>query len=313
MPHIALIVVTILLAGFQLRAADIAPLTNAHAHNDFLHKNPLQDALAHHFTSVEADIFLIETADGSKLPVAHFQFMIDPERTLQSLYLTPLRARIKAHGGSVFGDGKPFHLLIDIKTDAEPTYRALAKVLADYDDIITSVGDCPDFAKPAQQNGTQQNGVPQTEKQKTAKQQNGTVPGPSPGGQMKIHQKAVNVTISGNRPIEQMKKEPLRYAGIDGRWGDLDSDLPSHLMPLISDNWSNHFTWTGDGPMPAAEKERLADAVKRAHAHGRKLRLWATPDKPAIWQALDAAGVDFINTDDLAGLEKFLREQRTSK
>jgi hypothetical protein len=129
----------------------------------------------------------------------------------------------------------------------------------------------------------------------------------------KLNQRPVSVTISGNRPIDFMKKETLRYAGIDGRWGDLDSDLPAHLMPLISDKWSPKFKWTGNGPMPEAERKLLADAAKRAHARGRKLRLWATPDKPEVWRELQAAEVDLINADDLAALEKFLREQKPKK
>lgn len=265
------LLIAISLTTTPLSAADPTPLPQAHAHNDYLHARPLLDALDHGFTSVEADIFLVDSPAGPKLPVAHFQFMIDHERTLQTLYLDPLRERIKARGDSVYGDGKPFHLLIDLKTDGEPTYRALSKVLAKYDDIITSVDDG------------------------------------------KVRQKAVNVTISGNRPVDFMKKESLRYAGIDGRWSDLDSDLPAHLMPLVSDNWSKLFTWKGEGPMPAAERKKLADAVSRTHARGRKLRLWATPDKPEVWRELQAAGVDQINADDLAGLEKFLRDHKPSQ
>lgn len=42
------------------------------------------------------------------------------------------------------------------------------------------------------------------------------------------------------------------------------------------------------------------------------MRFWATPDvagseRDAVWTELLAAGVDHLNTDDLAGLELFLR------
>lgn len=41
------------------------------------------------------------------------------------------------------------------------------------------------------------------------------------------------------------------------------------------------------------------------------MRFWATNDMPgpareALWRELAAAGVDYINTDDLAALEDFL-------
>lgn len=121
--------------------------------------------------------------------------------------------------------------------------------------------------------------------------------------------KAVDVVISGNRPIAFMQKQALRYAGIDGRFGDLDSNVSPDLFPLISDQWGKHFKWQGEGKMSEADQKKLDDAVGKAHAHGRKIRFWATPDNPRMWELLRASGVDMINTDDLAGLEKFLRGQ----
>jgi hypothetical protein len=106
-----------------------------------------------------------------------------------------------------------------------------------------------------------------------------------------------------------MTQESVRYAGIDGRLSDLDSDVPAHLMPLVSDNWRSHFKWKGQGPISDGEKARLEDAVAKAHAHGRRIRFWATPETVDAWRELQAAGVDHINTDNLPGLEQFLREQ----
>lgn len=83
-------------------------------------------------------------------------------------------------------------------------------------------------------------------------------------------------------------------------------------MPLVSDNWSNNFTWRGIGEFPAAERAKLHDIVATAHAAGYRVRFWETPDLPgaartALWTELLAAGADHLNTDDLHGLELFLR------
>jgi hypothetical protein len=250
-------------SGALSAEADAAPLKQAHAHNDYLHERPLLDALSHGFTSVEADIFLV---DGDLL-VAHEKAELKPERTLRGLYLDPLRDRVKRNQGSVHPNGGPFHLLIDIKTAAEPTYAVLDKMLAEYDDIISVVRDGQ--AEP----------------------------------------KAVQVVVSGNRPQKVMAQQSLRRAGIDGRLSDLDSEVPPHLMPLVSDNWNVHFRWRGKGPISDADRAKLADAVKRAHAHGRRIRFWATPETVDAWRELQAAGVDHINTDNLMGLEDFLRNQ----
>ena len=235
----------------------------AHAHNDYLHDRPLLDALDNGFCSVEADVFLV---DGQLL-VAHSRAELSPERTLQGLYLEPLRTRVRKHAGSVHGDGLPITLLIDFKADGEATYQALEAILAEYSEMITSI---------------------EAGKTKT---------------------RAVNVIISGDRPIDAMVKDPLRFAGVDGRLSDLGSQQPPHLMPLISDNWRNHFRWKGQGEIPSAEYEKLKDFVDRCHAQGRLIRFWGTPDTKAAWEVLQRSKVDFINTDDLPGLNAFLRQR----
>src|SRR5205807_5564118 len=98
--------------------AEPAPLIHTHAHNDYEHKRPLFDALDNGFCSVEADVFLV---DGELL-VAHTRKEVKPERTLEKLYLDPLRKRIKANGGKVYPGGPTIFLLIDVKTEAKPTY-----------------------------------------------------------------------------------------------------------------------------------------------------------------------------------------------
>jgi len=118
----------------------------------------------------------------------------------------------------------------------------------------------------------------------------------------------VTVVVTGNRPRATMLAQPLRLAGYDGRLADLDAPVTAEFMPLISDNWTRVFTWTGQGEMPPLERDKLAAS---AHARGQRLRFWATPDTPgpereAVWNALLAAGVDLINSDDLAGLRAFL-------
>jgi len=240
--------------------AEAVALPRAHAHNDYRHPRPLHDALDHGFCSVEADVFLVD----AKLLVGHDRSELTPERTLQALYLDPLRRRIKQNGGRVYRGGPTFTLLIDIKSDAEKTYAALRDVLIRYRDLLTRVRD----------------GAPKAG--------------------------AVTVVISGNRPQATIVADSPRYAAIDGRLSDLDTDMPSHLMPLISDRWGSHFSWYGSGLMPEQQRKKLKAIVARAHGAGRRVRFWATPEKTAVWKELHAAGVDLINTDDLDGLQRFL-------
>jgi glycerophosphoryl diester phosphodiesterase len=112
--------------------------------------------------------------------------------------------------------------------------------------------------------------------------------------------------ISGNRPFKSISDDATRRVGIDGRLSDLDSSMPAHLMPLISDRWGAHFQWNGVGTFPADQREKLHEIVRRAHAAGRRVRFWATPETPAMWSELVEAGVDHVNTDQLDQLRDFL-------
>ena len=250
-------------AGPQRNA--VVPLESAHAHNDYWHDRPLWDALEQGFCSVEADIFLV---DGALL-VGHDRSELKTDRTLESLYLRPLRERVEQNDGRVHAGGPHFTLMIDIKTAGEETYRALARILSQYGDILTSVTDGRE----------------------------------KPG--------AVRVIVSGNRAFEVIAADSPRYAGIDGRLSDLDSDLPAHLLPLISDNWRLHFRWQGDGEMPEAERTRLRSIIQQARDRGRRVRFWATPENENLWKELHAAGVDLLNTDDLPRLARFLRSRQS--
>ncbi|MBN1507803.1 MAG: phosphatidylinositol-specific phospholipase C/glycerophosphodiester phosphodiesterase family protein [Sedimentisphaerales bacterium] len=244
---------------------DAVPLLRAHAHNDYLHDPPLLAALEHGFTSVEADVFLA----AGQLCVAHDPGKMDPNRTLRSLYLNPLRQRVRANDGRVYRTGSRFFLFVDLKSAAEPTYRKLHETLAEYRDMLTTFG------------------------------------------LQGREDRAVLVVVTGNRPLGLMRSQGVRYAACDGRLADPDSDAPADLVLFISDQWTRHFTWRGDGSMPPQERQKLNEIVQEAHTKGRLVRFWATPDwrsaaREAVWRELLSAGVDLLNSDDLNGLQEFL-------
>ena len=125
----------------------------------------------------------------------------------------------------------------------------------------------------------------------------------------KFEAKAITVVISGNCDRDAISKQAVRYAAIDGRPADLDSDAAVHLIPWISASWASQFKWDGTGAMPEAERARLKEFVAKAHKRGRLVRFWATPEKPELWRELLQADVDLINTDELEELRGFLLKE----
>ncbi len=242
------------------------PLAKAHAHNDYQHAKPLLDAIGEGFCSVEADIFL----EQGKLLVGHEPNELTPERTLEALYLRPLWKRYQERG-KIFANAHTLTLLIDFKSEAETTYKALDELLVPYRNMLVKY----------------ENGV--------------------------RHEGAVEIILSGNRPIDTVSGQSTRWVAIDGRLSDLSSNPPLALMPLISDRWTQHFFWNGDGEIAPDDSKRLKSLIQETHQQGRRLRFWATPDRVEAWRLLEREGVDLINTDDLDGLATFLRTKASDK
>lgn len=96
-----------------------------HSHNDYQQAHPLADALRNRFRSVEADIWL----EGNDLRVSHMQ--IGSVGTLRQLYLAPLQELIDRRG-SVYGDGIPLYLWIDIKSPEARLRAVLREQLSHY-------------------------------------------------------------------------------------------------------------------------------------------------------------------------------------
>jgi hypothetical protein len=175
-----------------------------------------------------------------------------------------LREQVKRNAGRVYRNGPTIVLLVDVKSDAAPTYAALHEELKGYADMLTTFrGE-------------------------------------------RMEPRAITVIVSGNRAREEMAAQAVRYAAIDGRSADLETNPAVALVPIVSDNWQKLFAWRWEGPMPGEQQTLLRLWIDRAHAQGRKVRFWNTPDTPEAWRILLAAGVDIIGTDDLAGLQRFL-------
>lgn len=111
------------------------PALRLHGHNDYLQPVPLKKALELGLGSIEADIYLV---DG-ELRVGHERWQLRPGKTLQAMYLDPLRAAVAS--APLRTDGQPLVLLVDIKAEGKKVYRHLRTVLESYDEMLTRFVD----------------------------------------------------------------------------------------------------------------------------------------------------------------------------
>jgi hypothetical protein len=113
-----------------------------------------------------------------------------------------------------------------------------------------------------------------------------------------LKEKAVKIIISGNRPIEKVLSEDSSYIFLDGRPQDLNLNISSKKMPMISQNFRSISSWNGEGKIDEKELNELKSIVVDAHKQGKVVRFWGSPDRTEVWYLLLDLGIDLINTDE---------------
>lgn len=111
----------IFLATFNISLAIAQP--KSHSHNDYLQSVPFWNAYGAGCNSVEADVFLL----NNQLYVAHTQAEIKT-KTLKKSYLEPINELIIK--GEL--EGREIQLLIDVKTEAITTLKAIISEISQY-------------------------------------------------------------------------------------------------------------------------------------------------------------------------------------
>lgn len=182
--------------------------------------------------------------------------------SLAALYLDPLAARVAANGGSVHGDGKPFFLWLDLKEGKAELLDALATQLGARD-FLTTFDDAGE-----------------------------------------VQRRAVTVILTGDAAGKQAlvdRAAPRPYTRDSNSYAAGDPPADGKWSAYAVNYWT-FMQWDGAGAIPRTQARQLENLVGGAHATGRTIRIYASPETPEYWRAAKAAHVDFIGADDLAGL-----------
>ena len=246
------------------------PLLHAHSHNDYERDVPLCDALKHGFTSVEADVWLL----GGSLLVGHTMAdALSRNKTLQQLYLNPLGHLISAQGSVYPGMTLHFQLVIELKGGDQVTSSCLDNTGTERTDLdnIALWGKVHTALTPLDRAGylsTYDHGD--------------------------VQERALKVVYSGDTP------RPC-VAGIDPRPeffdGSLNDPYTAAQMPIVNAKWEQ-------------VSNKLSGFVSSVHAQGERVRIWFgdhANDAAASWRQEIDAGVDFVGSDHLTGLDDTLR------
>ena len=242
-----------------------SPLLPAYAHNDYLNERPFYHAMELGFRGVEVDYFVI---DG-ELRVGHELGETQPGRTIESLYLAPLREHVSRNSARY--REQPLILNIESKREGMETYLALHKLLSRYADILTTVRD-----------GVEQPGAVQV-----------VLVGWHPP-----------LDYLRGQPVRYAAVQ-MHYHELP----DDHATLPGHLVRLVSHNFNAKLISRGRGPIPPRLRQRFRNLAAAAHAvPGRLARVYDVPTNEAAYKAVLNAGVDLIGTKDIVGASKLLSD-----
>jgi len=121
--------------------------------------------------------------------------------------------------------------------------------------------------------------------------------------------KYISIVISGNRPVPAEYTQYPSFISFDGRPNESYDKKSLKKVGLISDSYLKYSKWMGKGSMPEKDKSNLKAVIENAHTLKKPFRFWATPDNENSWNLLMELGVDYINTDKVDALAKFLSEK----
>lgn len=111
---------------------------NAHSHNDYQQSAPFFSAYNLQYGSIEVDVYL--SINDNELYVARTAKDIEPNRTFENLYLSPLADIIQKSAGNVYADtSRKLVLMLDVKSEAITTINKLIDLLMKY----PAVTKCP--------------------------------------------------------------------------------------------------------------------------------------------------------------------------
>lgn len=245
------------------------PLAQAYAHRDCEFDPPLWRSLRNGFTHIEVDAYCL----FGRIFVGHDLSQLRPGRTLETLYLDPLREQLRRPHGKIFTDDTSLWLFVDVKTEARTSYKALHKLLESYQDMVTT------FTPP----GVQPKAVTVI------------VSGNRPAYKATERTPLRYTALDGRLSDAGVCTNPHVMPIISDNWR-------KHF------SWLGD----GPIPENERQKLKTLVSMTHRHGQKLRFWNTPdanTPQRKAVWDELMALGVDLINTDDVEGLKAYLQHR----
>ena len=124
---------------------------------------------------------------------------------------------------------------------------------------------------------------------------------------------SIRFVITGNQtPAEAFSKYPS-FILFDGKLNDASHLKQLKRIGLFSANFANYSKWKGTGDIPLNDLVLIKKDIALAHSLHKQIRFWGVPDNQHTWEIMMQLGVDFINTDHIAEVARFLNSLPDTK
>ncbi|KKY13455.1 hypothetical protein UCRPC4_g06975 [Phaeomoniella chlamydospora] len=285
-------------------SADTFPV-QCHSHNDYWRRVPLYEAIAYGCTGVEADVWLFD----EELYVGHTTSSLTKNRTLKSLYLSPLMEILEKQ--NPITHFHPTHTEINGVFDTKPEQTLILLV-----DFKTSGPEIFPFVQdqlePLRQKGylTHWNGSAIISRPITI-----VASGNAPYDLVSAHNTYRDIFfdapldhLTTPNPLSPHKSSTGKNQGQGHSVSNTSTPLPPY-SPTNSYYASVSFKKSIGFPhaytrLTAREIDLIRSQINDAHTRGLKVRYWGIPSWPRglrnhIWHVLIREGADMLNVDDL--------------
>ncbi|WP_315821228.1 alkaline phosphatase [Paraflavitalea speifideaquila] len=118
----------------------------------------------------------------------------------------------------------------------------------------------------------------------------------------------IRFVISGSRPDPATWHQYPAFIWFDGNLTQTYPAAALERIALMSADFHKFTAWNGKGRLVAKELDTLEQLISSAHALGKPVRFWATPDNVNAWYQLMKLKVDYLNTDRTEEMGAFLRK-----
>lgn len=121
-----------------------------------------------------------------------------------------------------------------------------------------------------------------------------------------VNKNAVRIVITGNIPDPSEFSKYPDFIYFDGILNQKYDKQQLSRIAVYSENLKKITSWNGEGAISDKDRIRMQTVIDSVHSLNKKIRFWNAPDDVNAWETFMNMRIDYINTDYIVKLAKYL-------